>query len=59
MEEHRCANCPIRAKYDEAPKSLTGRFWRWHIRFCPGWKKYVASLGEDELAPLKEKYNLP
>lgn len=53
-----CANCKLRAKYDKAPKSLAGRFWRWHINFCPGWKGYMASLPENEREALREKYNL-
>lgn len=31
---HPCENCKIRAHYDAKPKSLMGRFWRWHINFC-------------------------
>lgn len=58
MEQHNCANCSIRAKYDKNPKSLTGRFWRWHINFCPGWKGYMASLDEEAKKALKEKYRL-
>ncbi len=46
--EMRCANCPMRAKYDKAPKSLGGRIWRWHINFCPGWKGYLAAMDEEE-----------
>ncbi len=42
------SNCPV-----SWPASYCfGRFWRWHINFCPGWKKYFASLdeaGKDEL----------
>lgn len=53
-----CANCKFRAKYDRNPKSLLGRFWRWHINFCPGWKGYLASLSDDERAALTEKYDL-
>lgn len=52
-----CANCKFRAKYDKDPKSLLGRFWRWHINFCPGWKGYLASVSEEERAALCEKYN--
>jgi hypothetical protein len=22
------------------PTSLLGRIWRWHTRWCPGWKAY-------------------
>ena len=31
-----CENCKLRANYEKNPKSLMGRFWRWHINFCPG-----------------------
>lgn len=44
--EHKCAECPIRKKYDANPESLIGRLWKWHTGFCPGWKKYMASLRE-------------
>ena len=53
-----CANCRLRAKYDSKPKSLAGRFWRWHIGFCPGWKAYMASLSEEERQQYIQKYNL-
>lgn len=56
--EKPCANCKLRAKYDKTPRSLAGRFWRWHINFCPGWKGYMASLPEEEREALCEKYNL-
>ncbi len=41
---HQCKNCKFRAHYDKKPNSLLGRFWRWHINFCPGWKAYFTSL---------------
>ena len=53
-----CANCKLRARYDKNPKSLIGRFWRWHIDFCPGWKGYMASLDAEERKAVCEKYNL-
>jgi hypothetical protein len=58
MAKHNCEDCPVRAKYDKAPKSLLGRFWRWHINFCPGWKGYVKSLDDENRQILKEKYRL-
>ncbi|MBR3589659.1 MAG: hypothetical protein IKJ20_01950 [Alistipes sp.] len=58
MATHDCANCPIRAKYDNNPKSFIGRFWRWHIGFCPGWKGYFNTLNEEERDALRVKYNL-
>jgi len=51
-----CENCKIRAHYDNKPTSILGRFWRWHINFCPGWKGYFNSLDEVEKNKLREKY---
>ncbi|MCQ2221942.1 MAG: hypothetical protein MJZ12_11130 [Prevotella sp.] len=53
-----CANCKLRARYDKNPKSLLGRFWRWHIGFCPGWKGYMKTLSEEEREAYKVKYNM-
>jgi hypothetical protein len=57
MAEENCANCGWRAKYDENPKSVLGRLWRWHINFCPGWKGYFTTLPPAEKAELAEQYN--
>jgi hypothetical protein len=35
-----------------------GRFWRWHINFCPGWKAYFTSLPADQQQALRKKYQL-
>lgn len=53
-----CATCPMRAKYDAQPTSFAGRFWRWHIRWCPGWKKYMTSLNDEEKEAVVERYRL-
>lgn len=58
MAESNCTDCKLRAKYDQKPKSLLGRFWRWHINWCPGWKTYMQSLSDQERAVLKEQYQL-
>jgi len=58
MTEHNCRNCKLRAKYDKRPKSLLGKFWRWHINWCPGWKGYMASLPDQERYALVEQYDL-
>lgn len=42
---------------DSNPKSFMGRFWRWHINFCPGWKAYFTAQSEEKKAELREKYN--
>ncbi|MCQ2287935.1 MAG: hypothetical protein MJZ74_02450 [Muribaculaceae bacterium] len=54
---YQCENCKLRAKYDNNPKSLAGRFWRWHINFCPGWKAYFTSLDDENKEALRVKYN--
>ena len=54
----KCGECPLRAKYDKKPKSFLGRFWRWHINFCPGWKKYMSLLDDEEKKKVAQQYNL-
>ena len=56
MAQESCANCQLRAKHDNNPKSFAGRFWRWHINFCPGWKAYFTSRPPEEKAKLAEQY---
>lgn len=51
-----CATCPLRAKFEKSPRSLVGRFWRWHINFCPGWRGYFNSLDEAQKQALRERY---
>lgn len=53
-----CETCKFRAKYDNNPKSFLGRVWRWHISFCPGWKKYFKSLPDDKKLALSNQYDL-
>jgi len=54
---HNCENCKFRTHYDKKPNSLLGKFWRWHINFCPGWKGYFTSQDEEKKAELRKKYN--
>jgi len=56
MADHNCATCRFRARYDERPKSMVGRIWRWHTNFCPGWKAYMKSLPDDERQSVEKKY---
>ena len=58
MKKHNCEECKLRAKHDEEPKSFIGRFWRWHINFCPGWKSYMKSLDRIKKAKIKAQYQL-
>ena len=54
---HACENCKFRAKYDKSPKSALGRFWRWHINFCPGFKAFFSNQDANINADLRGKYN--
>lgn len=43
-----CEECRWRARAERKPKSLLGRLWRWHTKWCPGWKAYQAGLAKHE-----------
>ncbi|MGL4227909.1 MAG: hypothetical protein ACRCR3_04595 [Tannerellaceae bacterium] len=58
MKKHQCNQCAFRAKYDNNPKSILGRLWRWHINICPGWKAYINSLPEEQQQDLRNKYSI-
>ncbi|MBN2470128.1 MAG: hypothetical protein JXN59_05320 [Anaerolineae bacterium] len=42
-----CATCALRAKADANPKSFMARLWRFHTKFCPGWKAYQRALAAE------------
>ena len=46
----RCETCGMRRRAEEKPNSLISKIWRWHTKWCPGWKAY-----QRELAELAEK----
>lgn len=58
MAEQGCEHCGWRAKYDANPKSFLGRLWRWHAGWCPGWKKYITSLPDEQRIELAQKYDM-
>jgi len=58
MVIHSCNKCSFRAKYDNNPQSFLGRLWRWHIKYCPGWKRYIKSLPDEERVKIAEKYDM-
>ncbi|MCC6728492.1 MAG: hypothetical protein IT208_04050 [Chthonomonadales bacterium] len=41
---HRCETCPARSKAERDPGSFVARLWRWHTRWCPGWRAYQQAL---------------
>ena len=52
-----CAKFTFRARYDQNSKSILGRIWRWHINFCPGFKKYFQGLSRPERLETAQRYN--
>lgn len=42
--ESKCQTCAMRLRAQEKPRSLVAMFWRWHTKWCPGWKAYVVEL---------------
>jgi len=48
----------MRAKYDRAPDSFLGRFWKWHTRFCPGWKSYLIAQTRETREELFRRYGV-
>jgi hypothetical protein len=39
-----CESCKFRSYAEKKPKSIRARLWRWHTRWCPGWKAYQRQL---------------
>jgi hypothetical protein len=56
MKKSNCDTCAWRRRYDEFPRSILGRIWRWHANWCPGWKSHMASLPENERKELATRY---
>jgi hypothetical protein len=42
--ESNCHTCGMRARAEKKPGSLLARLWRWHTKWCPGWKAYIKEL---------------
>ena len=43
-----CESCKLRSYAERKPKSLIAKFWRWHTKWCPGWKAYQRQLAEQQ-----------
>ena len=35
-----CESCAMRRRAEAKPDSFIAKLWRWHTRWCPGWKAY-------------------
>jgi hypothetical protein len=44
----KCATCPMRARAEKNPGSLLSKIWRWHTKWCPGWKAYQGELEQKQ-----------
>ena len=53
-----CENCGFRKKYDNNPKSLLGRIWRWHASWCPGFRQYIYALPKEQRIEIAHRYRL-
>jgi hypothetical protein len=47
-ENMSCANCALRKKAEANPGKFLSRLWRWHTKWCPGWKAYQKALSETQ-----------
>jgi hypothetical protein len=46
-----CETCELRRKAEAKPRTLMARLWKFHTRFCPGWKAYQAHLASQKSGP--------
>jgi len=45
---HKCETCGLRARSEANPNSIIAKIWRWHTKWCPGWKSYQKYLAAQE-----------
>jgi hypothetical protein len=43
-----CATCEMRRRAAANPKAFISRVWKFHTKFCPGWKAYQAHLASQK-----------
>ncbi len=51
MKLYFCGKCPLRSYSERKPNSIIARIWRWHTKWCPGWKAYQRALVEKQDSP--------
>jgi hypothetical protein len=47
----KCETCKWRAYAERKPDTFWARLWRWHTKWCPGWKAYQRELAESGQNP--------
>ena len=40
----KCGECKWRKSAEAKPQKLLSRLWKWHTKWCPGWKAYQKEL---------------
>jgi hypothetical protein len=45
-----CHQCPVCDRAERRPRSLFGRFMRWHRMWCPAWKAHIEIYGPKSFA---------
>ena len=46
-----CESCKIRNYTERKPNSIISKLWRWHTKWCPGWKAYQRELAKQRDEP--------
>ena len=44
----KCETCGMRLRAEKNPKSIISKIWRWHTKWCPGWKAYQRELAKKQ-----------
>ncbi|MFC1944292.1 hypothetical protein ACFLX5_02185 [Chloroflexota bacterium] len=50
----RCETCAMRRYAERKPNSIISKIWRWHTKWCPGWKKYQRELAQQQQEPAQQ-----
>ncbi|MFC1994463.1 hypothetical protein ACFLVI_04270 [Chloroflexota bacterium] len=51
----RCEACRMRLRAERKPNSIISKIWRWHIKWCPGWKSYQRELAANKDSSASEQ----
>ena len=46
--QSKCETCGMRARAEKNPRSIISIIWRFHTKFCPGWKAYQRELAKQQ-----------
>ncbi|MBE9480978.1 MAG: hypothetical protein IMY69_04695 [Bacteroidetes bacterium] len=41
-----CEECKMRKFAERKPNSFWAKVWRWHTKWCPGWKAYQKEIDQ-------------